>query len=45
MWFVLVEPIEMSKDQIAALETIMGENNRPIQDLNGRTLSEDNGPD
>lgn len=37
-WFVYVEPIELSGDQIEAFRKIFHGNNRPIQPLNNRTL-------
>lgn len=43
-WNVMVKPIEMSKAQIAALHSVLEGNNRPLQPLNGRTLTEDSTP-
>jgi carbonic anhydrase len=40
-WNVMVAPIEMSADQLAALEAIMGHNARPIQPLGERDIVED----
>ncbi len=40
-WFVAVEPIELSADQIAAFTSIFQGNNRPVQPLNDRTVSVD----
>lgn len=37
-WFVLREPIELSRAQIAAFERAYFGNNRPVQPLNARTL-------
>ena len=37
-WFVYVEPIELSREQIEAFQKIFHGNNRPIQPLNDRTL-------
>jgi carbonic anhydrase len=37
-WFVYVEPIELSRDQITVFRKIFHGNNRPIQPLNDRTL-------
>jgi len=37
-WHVVPEPVEVSADQIAAMEGIMGMNARPVQLLNGRLL-------
>ncbi len=37
-WIVLTTPIEISEAQIAAFKTIIGDNNRPVQPLNGRKL-------
>lgn len=39
-WVVMKDPISASAAQISALEDIMHENNRPIQDLNDRAISE-----
>jgi carbonic anhydrase len=38
-WNVLEEPIELSSRQIEELTTVHGDNNRPRQPLNGRSLS------
>ncbi len=37
-WFVAVQPIKLSADQIAAFTSIFSGNNRPIQPLNDRTV-------
>ncbi len=37
-WFVTVEPIALSADQIAAFTSIFQGNNRPVQPLNDRTV-------
>lgn len=37
-WFVVVEPIELSADQISAFTAIFSNNNRPVQPLYGRTV-------
>jgi carbonic anhydrase len=37
-WFVYVEPIELSRDQIEAFQKIFHGNNRPTQPLNDRSL-------
>lgn len=37
-WMLLTEPIEMSGSQIEALRSIIHNNNRPVQPLNGRKL-------
>lgn len=37
-WFVYVEPIQMSSDQIKAFQKIFHRNNRPTQPLNDRSL-------
>ena len=37
-WFVLTQPITMSATQIAAFTAIYGNNNRPVQPLNARTV-------
>ena len=40
-WFVYVEPIQMSRDQIKAFREIFHGNNRPTQPLNDRNLRYD----
>jgi len=40
-WFVYVEPIELSSDQIKVFRKIFHGNNRPIQPLNNRLLRYD----
>lgn len=40
-WFVLTTPIEMSADQISAFNSIIGDNNRPVQPLGDRDLVQD----
>ncbi|MFC7684872.1 carbonic anhydrase [Ureibacillus sp. GCM10028918] len=37
-WFILEQPIEMSDDQINRFSSIFLQNNRPIQELNGRDV-------
>ena len=37
-WFVMKEPVEASAAQIQAFEEILQNNNRPIQDINGRDV-------
>lgn len=39
-WFVMKTPIEASPEQIQKFRTILNENNRPVQDLAGRTIRE-----
>ena len=39
IWSVMTEPVTLSKAQISALEAILGENNRPVQPLNGRSIT------
>lgn len=38
-WLVLETPIELGRAQLDALKAIHTGNNRPVQDLNGRTVS------
>jgi carbonic anhydrase len=40
-WFVYVDPIELSRDQIKVVQKIFHGNNRPTQPLNDRTLRYD----
>lgn len=37
-WFVMKEPIEASKEQIAQFNKVIGDNARPTQPLNGRQI-------
>ncbi|APD07181.1 carbonate dehydratase [Flavobacteriaceae bacterium UJ101] len=37
-WFVYQNPIEASSSQITSMHEILGNNNRPVQPLNGRTV-------
>ncbi len=39
-WHVLKTPLEISKGQLKAIETILGANNRPVQPLGARKLKE-----
>lgn len=39
-WIVMKEPIVASLEQVHAFEDIMHENNRPVQDLHGRSIRE-----
>jgi len=39
-WYVLNEPVRISDEQIAALQTLLGENARPVQPLNKRVIYE-----
>ena len=43
-WFVMTTPVQLSEQQLAALETVFKGNNRPVQMLNARALNEDNTP-
>jgi carbonic anhydrase len=43
-WNVMLTPIEMSKAQLETFTKLFEGNNRPVQDLNGRTLIEDTTP-
>jgi carbonic anhydrase len=38
-WFVMTNPVKLSKEQIDTFETIYSDNNRPIQELNKREFS------
>ncbi|RBW71006.1 carbonic anhydrase [Bacillus taeanensis] len=38
-WLVFEQPIEMSKEQIAAFQAVISENNRPIQPQNEREIA------
>ncbi|MCI0504586.1 MAG: carbonic anhydrase family protein [Gammaproteobacteria bacterium] len=37
-WFVMEEPIEASREQIAKFNQVVGDNARPVQPLNGRQM-------
>ncbi|WP_374356012.1 carbonic anhydrase [Chitinimonas sp.] len=39
-WFVLKNPVTLSKNQLAAFRGVYPMNNRPVQPLNGRLISE-----
>ena len=44
-WNLMTTPVEISSEQLSALETLFEEgNNRPVQPLNDRPLVEDNTP-
>ncbi len=40
-WLVMIEPIELSAEQIAAFTAIISGNNRPVQTLGDRTVAVD----
>jgi carbonic anhydrase len=40
-WFVMTSPIQLSKDQIDRFRQLIMGNNRPVQPLNGRSISAD----
>lgn len=40
-WVLMQESVKLSKAQIAAFQKAYSHNNRPVQDLNGRTVSAD----
>lgn len=40
-WLVMTTPVELSSDQLSKLESLFEANNRPVQPLNDRSLSED----
>ncbi|WP_457608120.1 carbonic anhydrase [Nitratifractor sp.] len=37
-WFVMSEPVELSKEQLRDFEAVMGKNNRPVQPINARLI-------
>jgi carbonic anhydrase len=43
-WFLMIRPIEMSAEQIAAFTAIYDGNHRPVQPVNGRTILADTTP-
>lgn len=43
-WFIMIRPIEMSAEQIAAFTAIYDGNYRPVQPVNGRTILADTTP-
>lgn len=43
-WLVMTSPVELSAKQLSALDALFEDNNRPIQELNDRPLTEDNTP-
>ena len=40
-WYVLDTPVELSQEQIDNLQTVIGENARPVQNLNDRMVEKD----
>ena len=40
----MTTPVNLSRGQLAALEKVFKGNNRPVQPLNGRKLTEDSTP-
>jgi carbonic anhydrase len=43
-WFVMVEPIEISTDQVDQFKAIISVSNRPVQPLGERELTQDSTP-
>lgn len=43
-WLVMTTPVDLSPVQLSELESLFEANNRPVQPLNDRTLSEDSTP-
>jgi carbonic anhydrase len=43
-WFVMTLPVEISTEQLAAFTAIIDGNNRPVQPVNDRTVTEDTTP-
>ncbi|MBX7237721.1 MAG: carbonic anhydrase family protein [Caldilineales bacterium] len=43
-WLVMTTPVELSSAQLSKLESLFEANNRPVQPLNDRTLTEDSTP-
>ncbi len=39
-WFVMKMPVEASEQQLDSLRTVLGDNARDVQDLNGRKITE-----
>lgn len=37
-WLVLKTPVQLSKSQLGDFEAVMGQNNRPVQAINARTI-------
>jgi len=37
-WFVMKEPLELSQEQLARFQELMGKNNRPVQPVNARRI-------
>ena len=40
-WVVMTAPVQLSAGQVAAFRTVIDNNNRPTQPLNGRTIVTD----
>ena len=43
-WLLMATPVELSTEQIASLEQVFEGDNRPVQLLNNRVVSEDSTP-
>lgn len=43
-WLVMTMPVELSPGQLSKLDEVFENNNRPLQDLNDRSIVEDNTP-
>ena len=43
-WFIMIRPVEMSAEQIAAFQAIYDGNHRPVQPVNDRTILADTTP-
>ena len=43
-WFIMIHPVEMSAEQIAAFQAIYDGNHRPVQPVNDRTILADTTP-
>jgi carbonic anhydrase len=43
-WFIMTNPVQLSVKQIASLERALKRDNRPVQPLNGRTVTVDTTP-
>ncbi|MDG2916819.1 carbonic anhydrase family protein [Bisgaard Taxon 10/6] len=40
-WVIYKNPISVSREQIKAMAEMIGKNNRPVQPLNSRVITED----
>jgi len=43
-WLVMTIPVELSSAQLSKLDELFADNNRPLQEINDRSIVEDSTP-